>query len=70
MALRGVLTFIDDCPFLLFPFAIGTFLTPIFYCHEHAEAIGSFITNLPAPFWMFASVVVACLTAIYISSKK
>ena len=43
---------------------------------RHNEAIGSFIsslTNLPAasaPFWMFASVMVACLTAIYISSKK
>ena len=43
---------------------------------RHNEAIGSFIsslTNLPAasaPFWMFASVVVACLTAIHISSKK
>ena len=39
----------------------------------HDEAIGSFITNLPAasaPFWMFVSVVVACLTSIYISSKK
>ena len=35
----------------------------------HDEAIGSFITNLPAAFWMFASVVVACLTAIHISSK-
>ena len=29
-----------------------------------------FITNLPAasaPFWMFASVVVVCLTAIYLA---
>ena len=34
---------------------------------------GEYFANLPAasaPFWMFASVVVASLTAIHISSKK
>ena len=46
------------------------------YTGFHAEAIGrfiSFLSGLPtasAPFWMFASVVVVCLTAIHISSKK